>query len=1142
MTTFRTRPAITGRAARDVRADRRSCRHHRLAIGCAGFFGRHAAPREPPSAASARWFLLAWLLAFIILAANAPGRMIFDTKLGVDIDPAGFYAGLWHLWNPQEWFGTLQNQYIGYAVPMAPFYLAGQLLHLPVWITERLWLSLLVALAFWGMVRLATALRIGSPGSRLLAGAMFALWPTFTIVIGSTSAAVLPGILVPWALLPLISGAARGSVAVAAARSGVVVLCMGGVNAVSTIDALMLPALYILTHTRSRRRVSLALWWSGAVAAATSWWLIPLLLQGGYSFNFLPYVEQAATTTRTMSATAFLRGAGNWTAYFNLGAPWLSAGWQVVTTPLAVLASAIAAAAGLAGLARRDMPAGRWLRLSLGLAALLALAGYWGPLGGVFHAPIDHLLDGALAPFRNLYKFEPVIAVVLILGTAHAAARLWQRRIVVPRLPRQITSGLATAPVTALVLAGLALPYLSGQILQPGSFTKVPRYWYQVADFLAAHSKQAQALVVPADAHGTFGWGNPIDDPLEPLARSPWVERGLVPYGGAGSQTVLDTAESAIESGEEVPGLTTYLQRAGIRYVVVRNDLNPATVGYAPPQVLHETLSLSGFRRVAGFGPLITSGQADPRAPPQIRSILPAYPSVEIYQAASSAQRPDGPATVLPLSQATLVNGGPDSLLQLAGQRILGTQAAVIAGDTAGTPLSRWVVTDGMRRADNAFGLINSSVSYTYTATERNPIDDPLGGAGAPPSQLLPVTAAGHQTVAVISGAASVTASSYGSWLAESPQYDPVNAFDGNAGTAWTEGDPETPAGQWIEITFNRALGLPASIGIRLLDDSSFRAIADHVQVSTAAGHVSTAVAASNATQHLRVIPGRTTWLRITITGAHRVTPGGAGAGIRDVLIPGVQVARYLQPPQTAPSAVTDPMAFSFHQQVPAPSTLADPAADPPLARTFTTPGGQTLRVSGSALALPGADARRGARHARAGQEGRTERDGEFHLGLAARIRARQPVQHGGPCPVGSRIGESRHPAELARQPSHRPDGATASVRDLGGAAERSGHEPERNPGSQHRAWWRGPVRASSDHRPHRRHIPPDPVRGNGQPLHRSAGPAHRRSFQAADPGPRGPAGSGARSRAAVQAWVWPGTRAPGRRADVSDGRQRDGW
>ena len=65
--------------------------------------------------------------SFVVLLANDPGRMFFDTKLGVDIDPSGFYAGLWHLLEPAEWFGTLQNQYIGYAIPMAPFYLVGQL-------------------------------------------------------------------------------------------------------------------------------------------------------------------------------------------------------------------------------------------------------------------------------------------------------------------------------------------------------------------------------------------------------------------------------------------------------------------------------------------------------------------------------------------------------------------------------------------------------------------------------------------------------------------------------------------------------------------------------------------------------------------------------------------------------------------------------------------------------------------------------------------------------------------------------------------------------------------------------------------------------------------------------------------------------
>src|SRR6266851_4744313 len=372
-----------------------------------GISGRQ--PRSPVL----RWSGLVWLGAFLLLLANDPGRMFFETKLSVDLNPYGFYASLWHIMDPLNTFGMLNNQAIGYAVPMAPFYLAGHLAHVPVWLTERLWLSLIIAVGFGGLVKLAGALGIGSPASRLLAGLVFALWPTFTIVIGSTSSAVLP-------LIAAVRG--RGGVVWPAARSGAVVLCMSGVNATVTIDALLLPGLFILTYARGRRLVALAACWGAAVAMATAWWAMPLLLQGRYAFNFLPYVEQAVTTTGSMSAAATLRGAGNWTAYLNLGTPWLPAGWAMVSTPMAIIVGAIAAACGLYGLALRSMPGAVWLRLSAGLAAVIALAGYSGTLGGPFHGPVDHLLDGALAPFRNVYKVEPVIAAALALGLAHAVA------------------------------------------------------------------------------------------------------------------------------------------------------------------------------------------------------------------------------------------------------------------------------------------------------------------------------------------------------------------------------------------------------------------------------------------------------------------------------------------------------------------------------------------------------------------------------------------------------------------------------------------------------------------------------------------------------------------------------------------------
>src|SRR5258708_33797595 len=114
---------------------------------------------------------------------------------------------------------------------MAPFYVAGQLLKVPVWVTERLWLSLLVAVGFAGLVKLAEAVRIGTDRSRVVAGLAFAAWPTFTIVIGSTSAGVLPGLLAPRAVLPLGNAAHRGAAPPAAARWRVGRLLRGGGSA-----------------------------------------------------------------------------------------------------------------------------------------------------------------------------------------------------------------------------------------------------------------------------------------------------------------------------------------------------------------------------------------------------------------------------------------------------------------------------------------------------------------------------------------------------------------------------------------------------------------------------------------------------------------------------------------------------------------------------------------------------------------------------------------------------------------------------------------------------------------------------------------------------------------------------------------------
>ena len=104
-------------------------------------------------------------------------------------------------------------------------------------------------------------------------------------------------------------------------------------------------------------------------------------------------------------------------------------------------------------------------------------------------------------------------------------------------------------------------------------------------------------------------------------------------------------------------------------------------------------------------------------------------------------------------SQTTLVSGGPDALLQLEGQGLLGSRPAVIAGDKLPATPALWADTDGQRRADTTSDS-PATPSPSHTPPARSiPPDDPLGGGGGPPRQLLPVAAAGHQTVAVLAGA-----------------------------------------------------------------------------------------------------------------------------------------------------------------------------------------------------------------------------------------------------------------------------------------------------------------------------------------------------------------------------------------------------
>lgn len=283
-----------------------------------------------------------------------------------------------------------------------------------------------------------------------------------------------------------------------------------------------------------------------------------------------------------------------------------------------------------------------------------------------------------------------------------------------------------------------------------------------------------------------------------------------MPFGTPGNRRAMDAVEQALLTGAEVPGLADYLSRAGVFYVVVRNDLDPDQVGQVPTTTVKRTLAQSGYERVTGLGPVSTGGVIANGTPLQVEGLYPQQRAVEIYRPTGTDVRRPGQASLAPIADTAVVSGGPEALLPLAGE--LRGRPAVLTGDGhpgLGTPPVQ-VTGDGMRYADTRFGLVNSNTSYTYTRDERN-APDSVQGAGERPHQILPKEGLDHQTVAELRGARSVSASSYGNWLFHLPQYDPVNAFDGSPDTAWAEGSAGSPDGQWLRIAFDGSYDMPDS-------------------------------------------------------------------------------------------------------------------------------------------------------------------------------------------------------------------------------------------------------------------------------------------------------------------------------------------
>ncbi len=819
--------------------------------------------------------------SLILTFAQSPGQISPDTKLDLTANPLRFLARAANLWNSELPFGQAQNQAYGYLFPHGTFFLAGDLLGLPGWVTQRLWWALLITVGFWGLLRVAEALNdgrgIGSPTSRVIAAAAFALSPRVLTTLGAISSETLPMMLAPWVLLPVIVALrGAGSVRVLAARSALAVALMGAVNAVATLTGCLAALIWWACHRPNRLWWRFTAWWALCIDLAITWWVVALVLLGRISPPFLDFIEASGVTTQWLSLTEVLRGTYSWTPFV---APNATAGASLVTGSVAVLATTLVAAAGLAGLAMPSMPArGRLITMLLIGIALLAAA-YSGGLGSPVAQQVQAFLDAGGTPLRNMHKLEPVIRLPVVLGLAHllgriplplsAPRRVWLNAFAHPEHDKRVAVGIV---VLVALVAGTSLAW-TGRLTPPGAFDVIPQYWHDTADWLDENNTgkptPGRVLVVPGAPFATQVWGTSHDEPLQVLGNSPWGVRDSIPLTPPQTIRALDSVQRLLAAGRPSAGLADTLARQGISYVVVRNDLDPETSRSARPVLVHRAIEGSaGLSKVAQFGEPVGPGTLSGFVTDS--GLRPLYPAVEIYRVDTTGN----PAAPYLADTETMarVSGGPEALLRLderrrlQGQPPLGPMLLTADAQRSRLPVPVVTVTDTPLARETDYGRVDDHSSAIRTAddarhTYNRVLDYPAGGADA----VYGSWTGGRLTVS--SSAADSTALPN-----VVPATGPAAAIDGDPSTSWVSNALQSAVGQWLQVDFDRPV-TNATITITP-SATAVGAQIRRIQVSTVNGTSTLRFDKAGKPLTAALPYGETPWVRITAVATDDGSPG----------------------------------------------------------------------------------------------------------------------------------------------------------------------------------------------------------------------------------------------------------------------------
>ncbi len=733
------------------------------------------------------------LVAYLPLLFTRVGKIALDTNDGVYLDTARTLRLAGGRWDPGLMFGSVIDRTDGYAFPMAPWFWLTRSLHIPMWVSQRLWLGSILFLAGLGVLVLLKTMRWDGPGS-VPAALAYMLSPYAMQYLGTRSVVLLAWAGLPW----LIHFAARSVEAPGwadPARFAICVALATGGNMAASLYMLVGPVLWFVFVGLITREVPAAVLLRTMARVATITGGVCAWLVVGWTYA--PRVELAQAlahdprnaVNRVTTASEVIRGVADWRSYVAASNTFASSVYQ--RWPAMIALTTAVAAIGLSGLALTRFH-NRLYFIGLLVAGMTLSVGA---------APVDHREPaGRLLSWLGSTSLGSVFVPSTRAIPLHLLALALGFGAAVRAVIRNRPAAWWSSHVIAGVMVGACVPalFLGRAIDSPLLLAEgVPSYWRQAAAAVNGLGRDLNVLELPGQDTPAYIWGTTNRPISASLLRDPVGLRSDPAVGQRPTRDLLAAIDDQLRNHTLQPKAVAPLAHMmAVGAIVVRTDDVDSEAASEALRVMEAAAQLrTGVVKLDTYG--------DQRVGAH---------SVTVFR----VEQVGGRLRVYSPTDLAVVAADGRGLVDLANAGLLPEAALMVSAGALDNPRELGsaivasapvIITDGNRRERRAAAGDDASVGATETI-DGSTWGGPVGERLTP----RPGEAVDSSTHVELSAGAKVFSSAYGSAHRFEPADRPTLAFDGDSTSGWRVGRGRSPVGERIVLQLPAALTTDAIV------------------------------------------------------------------------------------------------------------------------------------------------------------------------------------------------------------------------------------------------------------------------------------------------------------------------------------------